>query len=71
MNILGEPTAAVVIDWLAATSGDPAADVCRSYLLLEMNWPEIAVAYVDTYCRTAGISGGGCFAGCPSSPRAG
>jgi len=56
MNILGEPTEAVVIDWLAATSGDPAADVCRSYLLLEMNWPEIAVDYVDTYCRTAGIS---------------
>jgi aminoglycoside phosphotransferase (APT) family kinase protein len=56
MNILGEPTEAVMIDWLDATSGDPAADVCRSYLLLQLNWPDIAVAYVDTYCRTAGIS---------------
>jgi len=56
MNILGEPTEAVVIDWLDAISGDPAADVCRSYLLLQLNWPEIAVAYVDAYCRTAGIS---------------
>jgi aminoglycoside phosphotransferase (APT) family kinase protein len=56
MNILGKPASAVVIDWLDATSGDPAADVCRSYLLLQLGWPDIAVAYVDAYCRTAGIS---------------
>jgi aminoglycoside phosphotransferase (APT) family kinase protein len=55
-NVLGEPPAAVVVDWLDATSGDPAADVCRSYLLLELAASEIAMAYLDTYCRVARIS---------------
>jgi aminoglycoside phosphotransferase (APT) family kinase protein len=54
-NVLREPAAAVVIDWLDATSGDPAADVCRSYLLLVLGAPEIALAYLDTYCRLARI----------------
>jgi RIO-like serine/threonine protein kinase len=54
-NVLGEPAAAVVIDWLDATSGDPAADVCRSYLLLELGAPEIALPYLDMYCRLARI----------------
>ena len=34
-NVVGDPPdGATVIDWLDATCGDPAADACRSYLLM-------------------------------------
>jgi hypothetical protein len=34
VNVLGQNSPPVVIDWPDACCGDPAADVCRSYLLL-------------------------------------
>jgi aminoglycoside phosphotransferase (APT) family kinase protein len=56
MNILGEPSQPVIIDWSDARRGDPAADVCRSYLLMKLHAAEIATTYLDGYCRAAGIS---------------
>jgi aminoglycoside phosphotransferase (APT) family kinase protein len=35
INVLGEVSQPVVIDWPDACRGHPAADVCRSYLLLK------------------------------------
>ena len=55
-NIIGTPEKAVIIDWLNAARGDPAADICRSYLLLFLHVPGIAEAYVDTYCGVSHIS---------------
>jgi thiamine kinase-like enzyme len=57
MNILGEISHPVIIDWLDARRGDPAADVCRSYLLLMLHAAEIAPAYLDAYCRISGMAG--------------
>jgi aminoglycoside phosphotransferase (APT) family kinase protein len=51
INVLGEISRPVVIDWPDACRGDPAADVCRSYLLLKLHAEGIADAYLDTYCR--------------------
>jgi hypothetical protein len=51
MNILGDTSEPVIIDWLDARRGDPAADVCRSYLLLKLYAAEIATEYLDAYCR--------------------
>jgi hypothetical protein len=51
LNILGDTSNPVIIDWLDARRGDPAADVCRSYLLLKLHAAEIAEAYIDAYCR--------------------
>lgn len=48
-NVLGEPGNAVVVDWLDATSGAPAADLCRSYLLISHYSQELAQAYVEAY----------------------
>lgn len=48
-NILGLDQRARVIDWLDATRGPPAADVCRTYLLVSSYDPGIAAAYVDAY----------------------
>src|SRR5215469_18102998 len=51
INVLGEISRPVVIDWPDACSGDPAADVCRSYLLLRLHAADIAEPYLDAYCR--------------------
>jgi hypothetical protein len=40
-----------VIDWPDACRGDPAADVCRSYLLLKLHAEEIADPYLNARCR--------------------
>ncbi len=50
-NILGSTTSAMVIDWLDAGCGDPAADVCRSYVLMRKASSRLAAAYVDAYAR--------------------
>jgi Phosphotransferase enzyme family len=51
INVLGEISQPVVIDWPDACRGDPAADVCRSYLLLKLHAEEIAEPYLTAYCR--------------------
>lgn len=49
LNILGPSGRAVIVDWPNASRGDPAADVCRSYVLIRHSAPQIASAYVDAY----------------------
>jgi aminoglycoside phosphotransferase (APT) family kinase protein len=51
INVLGQTSDPIVIDWADAACGDPAADACRSYLLLKLHAEEIANPYLDTYCR--------------------
>ena len=53
-NVLGEPGEAVVVDWLDATGGAPAADLCRSYLLISHHAKDLAQAYVDAYLAADG-----------------
>ena len=55
-NIMGEAAQPIVIDWPDACRGDPAADVCRSYLLLMLHSSEFAAPYLDTYCRLSGAA---------------
>jgi Ser/Thr protein kinase RdoA (MazF antagonist) len=55
MNVLGEPAQPVVIDWPDARRGDPAADVCRSYLLLLLHEEQFAAPYLDAYCRAGSM----------------
>jgi aminoglycoside phosphotransferase (APT) family kinase protein len=65
LNILGPPGAAVLVDWLDASRGDPAADVCRSFLLLRPGAADFAAAYVDATVRVSGISRDAIFAWLP------
>jgi hypothetical protein len=51
INVLGEISRPVVIDWPDACRGDPAADACRSYLLLKLHAEEIAEPYLEAYCH--------------------
>lgn len=51
MNVLGEISQPVIIDWPDARRGDPAADLCRSYLLMKLHAGEFATTYLNAYCR--------------------
>ncbi len=64
-NILGAGGDMTIIDWLDACSGNPAADVCRTYLLLRRALPSIAEAYVVTYAKGSDISSEKIFAWLP------
>ncbi len=55
-NILGAGGDAMIVDWLDAASGNPAADVCRTYLLMRRALPAIAEAYVVTYAKAAELA---------------
>ena len=55
MNVLGDASQPMVIDWPNACRGDPAGDVCRSYLILKLHADEVAEPYLDAYCRVAGV----------------
>lgn len=52
-NVLGSPSQASVIDWMAASRGTPAADVCRSYVLIRSIAPDLASSYVEAYAQVA------------------
>jgi len=55
-NIHESASGIVVLDWLDACSGDPAADVCRTYVLMHHVSPVVANAYVEAYARATGSS---------------
>lgn len=48
-NILGEPGRTTIIDWMDVTAGPPAADACRTYLLLSGGAPALAAPYLAAY----------------------
>ncbi len=49
LNVLGPPGGEIIVDWPDATQGDPAADVCRSFVLIRPVATEVAGAYVEAY----------------------
>jgi aminoglycoside phosphotransferase (APT) family kinase protein len=55
-NIIGQPGTTTVVDWLDAGAGPPAADACRSYLLMLPSAPALAAAYLDAYTEAAGLT---------------
>jgi Ser/Thr protein kinase RdoA (MazF antagonist) len=55
MNVLGDVAQPLVIDWPDACRGAPAADACRSYLLLRLHAADLAEPYLDAYCRVSGV----------------
>jgi aminoglycoside phosphotransferase (APT) family kinase protein len=54
-NVLGTPEDAAIVDWLDASCGAPAADVCRSYVLIAHVSEPLARAYVEIYAGLAGM----------------
>jgi aminoglycoside phosphotransferase (APT) family kinase protein len=54
-NVAGPIGRATILDWLDASRGDPAADVCRSYVLIKPMSAELAAAYVEAYAAAGGM----------------
>ncbi|MEO3944712.1 GNAT family N-acetyltransferase [Gorillibacterium sp. CAU 1737] len=59
-NVVQTEQGLVVLDWVDATAGEPAADLCRSYLLYHELSQEAAELYLELACdnqedRRAGI----------------
>lgn len=50
-NIVGQGEGAVAVDWLEATCGPTAPDICRSWLQLQGLGPDVAEAYLLAYAR--------------------
>lgn len=56
-NIIGPPGAAMIVDWPDATSGPPAADVARSYLLMRHGAGDaLADAYLRRYLAASELT---------------
>jgi aminoglycoside phosphotransferase (APT) family kinase protein len=55
MNVLGDASQPIVIDWPNACRGDPAGDICRSYLILQLHADEVADPYLHAYSRVPGF----------------
>jgi aminoglycoside phosphotransferase (APT) family kinase protein len=64
-NVLGAPEGAMVVDWLDACRGDPAADICRSYVLMKHRAPELASRYVEISEALGGCDRAAIFAWLP------
>lgn len=43
-----------MFDWGCARAGNPAGDVCRTYLLYLLHDRDLAARYLAEYCRAAG-----------------
>lgn len=55
-NILINEKGTFIVDWQAARQGNASADVGRSYLLLSLEYPEMAELYLDTFCKKTNTS---------------
>ncbi|RYZ63561.1 MAG: aminoglycoside phosphotransferase family protein [Proteobacteria bacterium] len=64
-NVLGTLEGATVVDWLDATCGPPAADLCRSWLLLQTVSADLAESYVSAYFALSPIPRDSVFAWLP------
>lgn len=54
-NIHGTADQVMILDWLDACCGHPAADICRSYVLIQSVDTELATDYVHTYAGLTGL----------------
>lgn len=56
LNVLGHGDTTMIIDWLDASRGNPAADICRSFVLLHGFSPDLARKYVAAGISTSSLT---------------
>ena len=54
-NVIDAPRGPVIVDWPDACQGDPAADACRSFLLMHLAVPAFADAYLAAYAAAGDV----------------
>ncbi len=64
-NLIGSPADATIVDWPDATAGPPAADACRSYLLMLQGGAQFAEPYLERYAAASGLARGDILAWLP------
>lgn len=55
-NIIINEKGTYVVDWVAASQGNASADVGKTYLLLSLNFPEVADYYLNEFCEKTNTS---------------
>ena len=55
-NVIINDEGTYVINWGSARQGNASADVARTYLLLCLDYPELADSYLDKWCKKTGTS---------------
>ena len=65
LNLLGDTGHATIIDWADACRGEPAADLCRSYLTLRLHAAELAEPYLQAYCAVTSTTPDKCMTWLP------
>ena len=55
-NIIVNDGKTYIVDWMHARQGNASADVGRTYLLLNLQHPEIADEYLDLFCQKTATS---------------
>ncbi|MDF2686131.1 MAG: aminoglycoside phosphotransferase, partial [Clostridia bacterium] len=51
LNIIKQGETLHIIDWIDSASGNPEADICRTYLLFYLYFNEMAEVYLNNYCK--------------------
>jgi len=51
LNLIQASNDIKIIDWICASSGNPEADIYRTYLLYRIDLEEFAEHYLSTYCK--------------------
>jgi thiamine kinase-like enzyme len=51
LNLIQTSNDIKIIDWVCASSGNPNADICRTFLLYKVYMEEMAEIYLETYCK--------------------
>jgi thiamine kinase-like enzyme len=55
-NLIKSDEEVFIIDWVDASTGNPRADVCRTYILYSQVSRDIAELYLKLYCEKSGWS---------------
>lgn len=50
LNLIKKDNTIYIIDWIDAASGNPEADICRTYLIFLLYIKEMAEIYLESYC---------------------
>jgi tRNA A-37 threonylcarbamoyl transferase component Bud32 len=65
LNILFDGAKHWIIDWVDATSWNPSADACRTYLIFKQYMSRSAGVYLEACCNTAKVKQGDVLAWLP------
>ncbi|GAA0471523.1 aminoglycoside phosphotransferase family protein [Alkalibacillus silvisoli] len=55
-NLINSNDEITIIDWVDASSGNPLADACRTYLLYSQASMDLAEMYLHMYCEKSGLN---------------